>query len=76
MSSPMLEDHKYLSTLTIVKNKVNIDKIKMNSHKIRSETRHWTILKRHRLKESTILMKQRGLTMKTLSFRMLWVHPH
>jgi hypothetical protein len=43
--NPNLEDQKYLSILTSVKKKINIVKIRTNSHKLHSKTRHWTIPK-------------------------------
>ena len=41
--NPNLEDQKYLSILTSVKNKISIAKIKTNSHELHSEIRQWTI---------------------------------
>jgi len=40
-----LEDQKYLSVLTISKKKINIAKIRTNSHELHSETGHWTVPK-------------------------------
>ena len=40
-----LEDQKFLSILTRVKKKINIAKIRTNSHELHSETRIWTIFK-------------------------------
>ena len=37
--NPNLEDQKYLSILTSVKNKISIAKIKTNSHELHSEIR-------------------------------------
>jgi len=37
--NPNLEDHKYLSVLTSSKKKVNINKIRTNTHELHSETR-------------------------------------
>jgi hypothetical protein len=45
MVNPNLEDEKYLSILTSAKNKINIAKIRTNSHEIHSEIGHWTIPK-------------------------------
>ena len=36
--NPNLEDHKYLSVLTSSKKKVNINKIRTNTHELHSET--------------------------------------
>lgn len=44
--NPNLEDQKYLSTLTSSKKKINIAKIRTNSHELHRETRRWTIPKR------------------------------
>ena len=38
--NPTLEDQKYLSALTTLKKKINISKIRMNSHELYSETHH------------------------------------
>jgi hypothetical protein len=43
--NPNLEDKKYLSVLTSVKKKINIAKIRTNSHELHSETGHWSIPK-------------------------------
>jgi hypothetical protein len=43
--NPNLEDQKYLSVLTSVKKRINIAKIRTNSHELHSETGHWTIPK-------------------------------
>ena len=43
--NPNLEDHKYLSVVTISWKKINIDKIRINSHELHSETRRWSIPK-------------------------------
>ena len=43
--NPNLEDQNYLFVLQSVKKKINIAKIRTNSHKLHSETRHWSILK-------------------------------
>ena len=40
-----LEDQKYLSVLTSSKKKINIAKIRTNSHELHSETGHWTVPK-------------------------------
>ena len=40
-----LEDQKYLSVLTSSKKKINIAKIRMNSHELHSETGRWAIPK-------------------------------
>ena len=36
--NPNLEDHKYLLVVTSSLKKINIDKIRMNSHELHSET--------------------------------------
>jgi hypothetical protein len=43
--NPNLEDQKYLSVLRSAKKKINIAKIRTNSHELHSETGHWTIPK-------------------------------
>ena len=43
--NPYFEDQKYLSVVTISKKKINIEKIRTDSHELRSETRHWSIPK-------------------------------
>jgi hypothetical protein len=43
--NPNLEDQNYLSVLTSVKKKINIAKIKTNSHELHSETGCWSIPK-------------------------------
>ena len=40
-----MEDQKYLSIVTSSRKKINITKIRMNSHELHSETRHWFIPK-------------------------------
>ena len=43
--NPTIEDQKHLSILTRSKNKINIAKIRTNSHELHSETGHWKIPK-------------------------------
>ena len=43
--NPNLEDQKYLSVVTNSQKKINIAKIKKNSHELHNETRRWSILK-------------------------------
>ena len=43
--NPTLEDQKYLSILTSSKKKINIAKIRTNSHELHSETSCWAIPK-------------------------------
>ena len=43
--NPTLEDQKYLSVLTNSKKKINIAKIRTNSHELHSETCNWTVPK-------------------------------
>jgi hypothetical protein len=62
--NPNLEDQKYLFVLTSVKKKINIAKIRTNSHELHSETGHWTIPKTCGLKEFVIFVTLRGLKMK------------
>lgn len=40
--TPTLDNHNYLSVLTNTKKKVNITRIRTNSHELRSETRCWS----------------------------------
>ena len=41
--NPTLKDQKYLSVLTSSKKKINIAKIRTNSHELHSETCHWAV---------------------------------
>ena len=43
--NPTLEDQKYLYVLASSKKKINIAKIRMNSHELHSETGRWAITK-------------------------------
>jgi hypothetical protein len=43
--NPNLEDKKYLSILTIVKKKINISKIRTNSHELYTKNRNWIVSK-------------------------------
>ena len=43
--NPNLEDKKSLSIFTSVKKKINISKIRTNSHELHSEIGHWSITK-------------------------------
>jgi hypothetical protein len=43
--NPNIEDQKYLLVLRSAKNKINIAKIRTNSHELNNETEHWTIPK-------------------------------
>src|SRR5271168_3524262 len=43
--NPTLEDQKYLSILTSSKKKINIAKIRTNSHELHSETGRWVVPK-------------------------------
>ena len=43
--NPTLEGQKYLSVLTSSKKKINISKIRTNSHELHSETGHWALSK-------------------------------
>ena len=43
--NPTLENQKYLSALTSSKKKINIAKIRTNSHELHSETGRWTVPK-------------------------------
>ena len=43
--NPTLEDQKYLSVLTSSKKKINIAKIRTNSHELHSETGRWVVPK-------------------------------
>ena len=43
--NPNLEDHKYLLVVTSSLKKINITKIRTNSHELHSETGHWYIPK-------------------------------
>ena len=43
--NPTLEDQKYLSVLTSSKKKINIAKIRTNSHELHSETGRWAVPK-------------------------------
>ena len=41
--NPTLKDQNYLFVLTSSKKKINIAKIRTNSHELHSETGHWTV---------------------------------
>ena len=43
--NPTLKDQKYFSILTSSKKKINIAKIRMNSHELHSETSRWAVPK-------------------------------
>jgi hypothetical protein len=43
--NPNLEDQNYLSLLASVKRKINISKVRTNSHELHSEIGHWSIPK-------------------------------
>ena len=43
--NPNLEDEKYLSVVTRSQKKINIAKIRTNSHELHSETGRWSIPK-------------------------------
>ena len=43
--NPTLEDQKYLLVLTSSKKKINIAKIRTNSHELHSETGRWAVPK-------------------------------
>ena len=45
VTNPNLEDQKNLSVVISSRNKINIAKIRTNSHELHSETRHWSIPK-------------------------------
>ena len=47
--NPTLEDQKYLSALTSSKRKINIAKIRTNSHELHSETGRWAVPKKLRM---------------------------
>jgi hypothetical protein len=44
--NPNLEDKNYLSILPIVKKKINIAKMRTNSHELHNETQNWSIPKK------------------------------
>jgi hypothetical protein len=62
--NPNVEDQNYLSVFPSVKKKINISKIRMNSHELHSETGRWSILKRHGMKECVTFVTLRKLNMK------------
>ena len=45
VTNPTLEDQKYLSVLTSSKKKINIAKIRTNSHELHSEIGGWAVPK-------------------------------
>ena len=45
VNNPTLKDQKYLSILTSSKRKINIAKIRTNSHELHSEIGHWAVPK-------------------------------
>jgi len=62
--NPNLEDQNYLSFFRSANKKINIAKIRTNSHELHSETGRWTIPKTPSMKESAIFVTLRGLKMK------------
>jgi hypothetical protein len=63
--NPNLEDQNYLFVLPSVKKKLSIAKIRTNSHELHSETRRWSILKRHGMKKCVTFVTLRRLKMKS-----------
>jgi hypothetical protein len=62
--NPNLEDQKYLYVITSLKKKINIDKIRKNSHKLHGE-RIGLFLKCHGMKEFVIFVILRRWRMKS-----------
>ncbi len=56
-----LEDQKYLSILTNLKKKINIAKIRTNSHELHSETGCWTVHKTPWVERIYHLCKDRNI---------------
>jgi len=65
--NPTLEDQKYLSILTSSKKKINIAKIRMNSHDLHSETGRWEVPKTPWMERIAIYVRIATLRMKTTS---------
>ena len=59
--NPTLEDQKYLFVLNSSKKKINISKIRMNSHELHSEIGHWTVPKTPWLERIFHLYKNRNI---------------
>ena len=62
--NPNLEDQKYFSVVTISQKKINIAKIRMNSHELHSEQGVGLFLKLHGRKEFSICVSLWVLRMK------------
>jgi hypothetical protein len=63
--NPNLEDQKYLYVLTSLKKRINIAKIRTNSHELHSETGDiGQSPKHHGMKEYVTFVTPRGLKMK------------
>jgi len=65
--NPTLKDQKYLSVLTSSKKKINISKIRTNSHELHIKIGRWKITKTSWVKRMSISMRIWTLRMKNTS---------
>ena len=65
--NPTLEDQNYLFVLTSSKKKINIPKMKTNSHELHSEIGCWTVPKTTWVERICHLYENRTLKMKITS---------
>ena len=61
MSLELLEHQKYLSVLTSSKKKINIAKIRTNSHELHSETGNWRVPKTPWVEKISCLCENRNI---------------
>ena len=74
---PTLEDKKYIYVLTSSKKKINISKIRTNSHELHSETGRWTVPKTPWVERIYHLYENMNIDDGNhFLLRVPWVHPH
>ena len=66
--NPTLKDQKYLSVLTSSKKKINISKIRTNSHELHSEMGRWVVPKTPWVERICHLCENMNIEMKITSF--------
>ena len=71
-----MEDQKYLSVVTSSEKKINIAKIRTNSHELHSEIECWFIPKTPWEKGVLHLCKSMRIDDENHSLRVSWLHPH
>ena len=74
--NPNLEDHKYLSVVTSSRKKINIAKIRANSHELQSETWRWSIPKTPWVERVFHLCESMGGDDENHSLIVPCLHPH